>query len=130
MILNLPPSFENFETTLTGIYQDYTLAFAAEESGVDEQVIEEIARVVSRAGTRLATHTWRSATAGNLGRQISRALFLLNALSGAIATEGGTYPNAWNKFVPRPIYMPPHPSQWNTLTWPSEYPLAMNELLF
>ena len=94
-------------------------------------MIAEIARLVSHAGTRLATHTWRSATAGNLGGwQVSRALFLLNALLGAIATEGGTYPNAWNKFVPRPIYTPPHPSQWNTLTWPSEYPLAMNELSF
>jgi hypothetical protein len=33
---------------------------------------------------------------------------MLNALLGAIATPGGVYPNAWNKFVPRPIYMPPH----------------------
>ena len=33
--------------------------------------------LVGRAGTRLATHTWRSATAGNLGGwQVSRALFL------------------------------------------------------
>ena len=41
-----------------------------------------------------------------------------NALVGAIATEGGTYPNAWNKFVPKPIYGPPHPHAWNELTWP------------
>ena len=128
---DLPPTFESFTQILTDLYQEYTFAFAAQESGVDAQVIEEIARLVSRAGTRLATHTWRSATAGNLGGwQVSRALFLLNALLGAIATEGGTYPNAWNKFVPRPLYTPPHPSQWNTLTWPSEYPLAMNELSF
>ena len=128
---DLPLIFESFTQVLNDLYQEYTFAFAAQESGVDAQVIEEIARLVSRAGTRLATHTWRSATAGNLGGwQVSRALFLLNALLGAIATEGGTYPNAWNKFVPRPIYTPPHPSQWNTLTWPSEYPLAMNELSF
>jgi anaerobic selenocysteine-containing dehydrogenase len=125
------PTFENFEQVLRTLYCDYTFAFAAQESGVDEREIEEIARLVGRAGTRLATHTWRSATAGNLGGwQVSRALFLLNALLGAVATEGGTYPNAWNKFVPRPIYTPPHPSQWNMLTWPSEYPLAMNELSF
>jgi anaerobic selenocysteine-containing dehydrogenase len=54
----------------------------------------------------------------------------LNALLGAVGTEGGTYPNGWNKFVPRPIYTPPHPPAWNELTWPREYPLAMNELSF
>jgi hypothetical protein len=55
---------------------------------------------------------------------------MLNALTGAIATAGGTFPNAWNKFVPRPIHVPPHPQHWNELTWPSEYPLAMHELSF
>jgi anaerobic selenocysteine-containing dehydrogenase len=49
---------------------------------------------------------------------------------GAVATEGSTFPNAWNKFVPKPIYTPPHPHTWNELTWPVEYPLAMNELSF
>jgi hypothetical protein len=54
----------------------------------------------------------------------------LNALLGAVATEGGVYPNAWNKFVPRPIYTPPHPNMWNEVTWPREYPLSMNEMSF
>ena len=40
------------------------------------------------------------------------------------------FPNAWNKFVPKPIYTPPHPPRWNELTWPREFPLAMNELSF
>ena len=84
-----------------------------------------------RPGTRLSTHTWRSAAAGNLGGwQVSRTLFLLNALLGAVGTEGGTFPNAWNKFVPRPIHSPGHPEHWNELTWPGEYPLAMNEMSF
>ncbi len=61
---------------------------------------------------------------------MGRALFLLNALTGAVAVEGGTYPNAWNKFVPRPPVLPGHPSEWNELTWPEEYPLAMNEMSF
>jgi anaerobic selenocysteine-containing dehydrogenase len=61
---------------------------------------------------------------------VARCLFLLNALMGAVATEGGTFPNAWNKFVPRPIHMPPHPDVWNGLTWPIEYPLAMFEMSF
>ena len=64
-----------------------------------------VAELVAGAGTRLSTHTWRSAAAGNLGGwQVARSLFLLNALLGAVATEGGTYPNAWNKFVPQPIH--------------------------
>lgn len=127
----VPPTFERFEAILKKLYESYSFEFAAQESGVEARVIAEIAALVARAGTRLATHTWRSATAGNAGGwQISRSLFLLNALLGAIATEGGTYPNAWHKFVPRPIYTPPHPHVWNDLTWPLEYPLAMNELSF
>ena len=55
---------------------------------------------------------------------------MFNALLGAIATEGGVFPNAWNKFVPRPIYTPPHPKMWNETTWPREYPLSMNEMSF
>ena len=62
----------------------------------------QLADIVAEAGTALSTHTWRSAAAGNLGGwQVSRTLFLLNCLLGAVATPGGTYPNAWNKFVPR-----------------------------
>lgn len=128
---DLEATFENFEGVLKGIYAEYTFAFAAAESGVDEAVIRDIAEIVATAGTRLATHSWRSAAAGNEGGwQVSRTLFLLNALMGAVATEGGTYPNAWNKFVPQPIHTPPHPKVWNPLTWPLEYPLAMNELSF
>ena len=59
---------------------------------------------------------------------MSRTLFLLNALLGAIGTEGGTHPNVANKFVPRPIHVPAHPQVWNDLNWPTEYPLAMNEM--
>jgi anaerobic selenocysteine-containing dehydrogenase len=90
-----------------------------------------VAEAVAGAGSRLSTHSWRSAAAGNLGGwQVSRCLFLLNALLGAVATPGGTYPNAWHKFVPRPVHTPPHPPGWNELTWPREYPLALNELSF
>ncbi|HUF27723.1 MAG TPA: molybdopterin dinucleotide binding domain-containing protein [Gemmatimonadaceae bacterium] len=125
------PTFESFERVLETIYQDYTFAFAAHEAGVDADVLEEIARIVATAGTRLSTHNWRSAGAGNEGGwQVARSLFLLNALMGAVATPGGTFPNAWNKFVPRPIHTPPHPSTWNEMSWPAEYPLAMNELSF
>jgi anaerobic selenocysteine-containing dehydrogenase len=57
-------------------------------------------------------------------------LFLISALLGAVATEGGTFPNAWNKFVPRPIHTPPHPGVWQELSWPLEFPLAQNEMSF
>jgi anaerobic selenocysteine-containing dehydrogenase len=127
----LAPTFEEFESKLRELYASYTFQFAAKESGVAVSTIEQIAELVASAGTRLSTHTWRSATAGNLGGwQVARCLFLLNALSGAIGTEGGTFPNAWNKFVPRPIYMPPHPPKWNDLTWPEEFPLSNNEMSF
>jgi len=124
-------NFENFQKLLKELYAEYTFEFAARESGVDAKVIEEIARVVATAGTRFSSHNWRSASAGNSGGwQVTRTLFMLNALLGAVATEGGVFPNAWNKFVPKPIYSPPHPPRWNELTWPREYPLAMNELSF
>jgi anaerobic selenocysteine-containing dehydrogenase len=126
-----PRTFEAFEQAFLELYAEYTFAFAAAESGVAEEVIARVAEAVAGAGTRLSTHTWRSAAAGNLGGwQVARTLFLLNSLLGAVATPGGTYPNAWNKFVPRPIYAPPHPPVWNELTWPLEYPLALNELSF
>jgi anaerobic selenocysteine-containing dehydrogenase len=124
-------SFENFELVLKELYSSYTFEFAANEARVEARVIEEIARIVATAGTRFSSHNWRSAASGNSGGwSVARTLFMLNALLGAIATEGGVYPNAWNKFVPKPIYTPPHPRMWNELTWPREYPLSMNEMSF
>ncbi|MDY7095071.1 MAG: molybdopterin-dependent oxidoreductase [Acidobacteriota bacterium] len=128
---DLPATFDSFERMLEAEYEGYTFDFAARESGVDAAVLGEVAEVVAGAGSRLATHNWRSAAAGNEGGwQVSRTLFLLNALMGAVAVPGGTYPNAWNKFVPRPIRLPRHPEHWNGLTWPVEFPLAMNEMSF
>ena len=124
-------NFENFEQILKELYQQYSFEFAGKESGVDPDQLEEVAKCVATAGTRLSTHNWRSASSGNSGGwQVARCLFMLNALMGAVATEGSVFPNAWNKFVPRPIYTPPHPRMWNETTWPREYPLSMNELSF
>ncbi|MFP4072677.1 MAG: molybdopterin-dependent oxidoreductase [Actinomycetota bacterium] len=126
-----PQTFESFEQILKGLYSEYTFEYAAAESGVAVEMLREVAETIAGAGTRLSTHNWRSAAAGNLGGwQVSRTLFLLNALLGAVATPGGTHPNAWNKFVPRPIHSPPHPPVWNELTWPLEYPLSMHELSY
>ena len=127
----LAPTFASFETVLAELYASCTFEWAAAESGVPAAVLAEVAETVAGAGTRLATHVWRSAASGNLGGwQVARTLFLLNALLGAVATPGGTYPNAWNKFVPKPIHMPRHPEHWNELTWPPEFPLATYELSF
>ncbi len=125
-------SFERFQRALASQYSRFTFDFAAAESGVPAETIAEVAEIVAGAGARLSTHNWRSAAAGNLGGwQVARALFLLNALTGSIAVPGGTYPNAWNKFVPRPIHMPPrHPEQWNELSWPADYPLSLMEMSF
>ena len=125
-------SFEDFERTLEEEYAEYTFEYAAAESGVAADTLREVAELVASAGTRLATHNWRSAAAGNLGGwQVARTLFLLNALTGSVATEGGTFPNSWNKFVPKPIRLPhQHPKHWNEMTWPREYPLALMEMSF
>jgi anaerobic selenocysteine-containing dehydrogenase len=123
--------FADFEAQLKKLYQKYTFEFAAKESGVEAKTIEEIARLVSTAGTQFSSHNWRSVASGvSGGWSVARCLFFINALLGAIATEGGVFPNAWNKFVPRPIYTPPHPKMWNETTWPREYPLSMNEMSF
>ena len=128
---NSKPSFADFEAHLKQLYSSYTFEFAAHESGVDAKAIEEIARLVATAGTRFSSHNWRSVTSGvSGGWTVARALFMLNALLGAVATEGGVFPNAWNKFVPRPIYTPPHPNMWNEKTWPREFPLSMHEMSF
>jgi anaerobic selenocysteine-containing dehydrogenase len=127
----LEPTFESFERMLAAEYEEYTFEFAAAETGVDADTIRQVAETVATAGSRLATHNWRSAAASNEGGwQVARTLFFLNALMGSIAVPGGTYPNAWNKFIARPIHLPRHPETWNELNWPVEYSLTMYELSF
>jgi anaerobic selenocysteine-containing dehydrogenase len=126
-----PPTFETFEEVLHNLYAEYTFDAVAAESGIDASVLAEVAEVVAAGGNRFACHSWRSAAASNLGGwQVSRTLFLIAALLGAVATVGGTFPSAYNKFVPRPMYLPPHPSVWQGLSWPMEFPLAQNEMSF
>ncbi len=124
-------TFDEFERTLKALYAQYTFNFASQESGVDAKTIEAIAKVVATAGTQLSSHNWRSVTSGvSHGWSCARALFMLNALLGAVATEGGVFPNAWNKFVPKPIHTPPHPKMWGEINWPQEFPLSMHEMSF
>ncbi|GAB3677805.1 molybdopterin-dependent oxidoreductase [Salinisphaera aquimarina] len=128
---NEPDTFEAFEAALAEIYAEYTFDYAAAESQVPAAKLEAVAETVAGAGTRLCTQNWRSAAAGNLGGwQVSRTLFMLNALMGAIGTKGATYPNGWNKFVSKRPFSAGHPDHWNELTFPKEYPLGMNEMSF
>ena len=122
-------TFEHFIEVLLEQYAQYTPTFAAQESGLTEEVIVDIARQIGHAGSAFAAHTWRAATAGNLGGwQVSRALWFLSVLTGSIGTPGGTAPNAWNKFVPAPFLKPSPGEVWNELLFPPEYPLANYEM--
>ena len=124
-------TFEQFETALKALYAEFTFERAAKEANVPIERIQQAADAVARAGTRLATHNWRSASIGNRGGwQIVRALFLLNVLTGSIGTKGGTSGNSWNKFVPKPFAQPPAPDTWNELQLPLEWPFAHFEMSF
>jgi anaerobic selenocysteine-containing dehydrogenase len=124
-------TFEDFEACLEALYAEFTFERAAEESQVDIERIIETAEHVARAGSRLATHTWRSASIGNLGGwQVSRCLFFLNVLTGSVGTPGGTSLNSWNKFVPKPFKKPPAFNAWNDLHLPHEWPMAFFEMSF
>ncbi|HWM80297.1 MAG TPA: molybdopterin-dependent oxidoreductase, partial [Methylomirabilota bacterium] len=127
----LPVTFESFERAIDELYASFTPEFAEAESGVAAATIVEVARAIGRAGSALATHVWRNTAAGNLGGwQVARALELIVVLMGAVGTEGGTAPNAWNKAVPAPPMMPPPGKIWSELLMPREYPLAFFEMSF
>ena len=61
-------TFEGFISALREDYRDFTPEFAQRESGVPAAQIVEVARKVGAAGSRLATHNWRSAASGKPGR--------------------------------------------------------------
>lgn len=124
-------SFADFERCLEVLYGEFSFARAAAESQVPVERIEATAKLVEAAGSRLAAHTWRSASIGNRGGwQVARCLFFLNVLTGSVGTLGGTSMNAWNKFVPKPFAQPPPFNAWNELHLPHEWPLAFFEMSF
>ena len=124
-------TFENFILRMREEYAEYTPEFAAEEAGIDAEMIVEVARQIGIAGERFATHNWRSAASGNLGGwAVSRCLHFLNVLTGSVGTVGGTSPNSWNKFKPKFFDNPPAQKFWNELHFPNEYPLAFFEMSF
>jgi anaerobic selenocysteine-containing dehydrogenase len=123
--------FDSFIAFLTEVYSGYTLKWAEEETGVPAETIAAVAEEIGKAGHAFAGHVWRSAAAAHLGGwNTARTLFFLSVLTGAVGTRGGTLPNAWTKFVPRPPTVPSQPERWNENHWPSAYPLAHYEMGF
>jgi anaerobic selenocysteine-containing dehydrogenase len=128
---DLEVNFDNYIVAMLEVYADYTPEFAEKESGVKADMIVDIARRIGRAGSRFATHNWRSAASGNLGGwAVSRSLHFLNVLTGSVGTVGGTSPSSWNKYKPKFFDNPPAQKFWNELHFPNEYPLAFFEMSF
>jgi len=127
----LPRTFESFETALKKEYEQFTPEYAESETGVPAAQIVEAANAIAGAGTAFATHSWRAAAAGHLwGWQITRCLYLLVVLTGAIGEPGGVNLHVTNKFVPKHPNPPPPPNYWNELLFPKEFPLAFFEMSF
>lgn len=124
-------TFENFIEFLKEEYAEFTPEYAAKESGLKPEMIVEIGKKIGAAGDRFASHTWRSASIGNLGGwAVSRALHFLSVVTGSVGSVGGTAPNSWSKFKPELFDVPPKQKFWNELHYPAEYPLAFFEMSF
>ena len=127
----LPRTFDAFEGALKDEYAEFTPEYAEAETGVAAAQIVAAADAVAAAGTAFATHSWRAAAAGHLwGWQITRCLYLLVVLMGAIGEPGGVNLHLTNKFVPKHPNPPPAPTYWNELLFPKEFPLAFFEMSF
>ncbi len=128
---DLPQTFESFEAAIKEEYAQFTPEYAEAETGVAAAKIVEAADAVASAGTAFATHSWRAAAAGHLwGWQITRCLYFLVVLTGAIGEPGGMNLHVTNKFVPKHPNPPPAPDYWNELLFPKEFPLAYHEMSF
>jgi len=125
------PTFPVFLHRLREHYRTFTPAFAEAESGVPQQRIVEVARLVGGARGAFASHVWRGTASGNLGGwQVARALQLLTVLTASMGTPGGTAPHAWNKYKPVFWEEPPAHQDWNELLFPKEWPLSHYEMSF
>lgn len=124
-------TIERFVSALRKHYAKYTPEAAEAECGIEREKIVAVAREIGAAGSRFASHVWRSAASGNEGGwQIARCLAFLSTLVGAIGAKGGTNPNSSDKFVPSPFIKPPPQDVWNELLYPPEWPLSHHELSF
>lgn len=121
--------FDVFIEKVIEEYKEYTPEFAEKETGIKAETIVEVARGIAKAGSRFATHNWRSAGSGNLGGwAVARGLQFLSVVTGSVGTVGGTSPSSWNKFKPEFFDKPPAQKFWNELHYPKEFPLAFHEM--
>jgi anaerobic selenocysteine-containing dehydrogenase len=124
-------TFDAFVSALKELYADFTLEYAAVETGIEPARIVEAAEAIGRARNRFSTHSWRGPAAGHMwGWQITRCVYLLVVLTGSVGTEGGVNLHVSNKFVPKPHSVPAPPEYWNELLFPREFPLAFHEMSF
>jgi anaerobic selenocysteine-containing dehydrogenase len=127
----LPRTFDSFEDALKQDYEVFTPEYAEIETGVPAERVIQAAEAIAAAGTAFSTHSWRAAAAGHLwGWQITRCLYFLVVLMGAIGEPGGVNLHVTNKFVPKHPNPPPPPDYWNELLFPMEFPLAFFEMSF
>src|SRR4029079_3473517 len=128
---DLPRTFESFEEALKQEDEIFTPECAEIEAGVPAHKVIAAAEAIAAAGTAFSTHSWRAAASGHLwGWQITRSLYLLVVLMGAVGEPGGVNLHITNKFVPKHPNPPPPPDYWNDLLFPNEFPLAFFEMSF
>ena len=81
-----------------------------------EQVAEDRARSSPAARAAFAAHLARRRLPATWAAGWSRARCSSSVLTGSVGTQGGTSPNAWNKFVPHgPAHADRRTTQWNEL---------------
>ena len=128
---DLPRTFDSFEAALKDEYEKFTPEYAEGETGIPAAQVIEAADAIASAGTAFSTHSWRAAASGHLwGWQITRCLYFLVVLMGAIGEPGGVNLHVTNKFVPKHPNPPPPPDYWNELLFPREFPLSFHEMSF
>jgi anaerobic selenocysteine-containing dehydrogenase len=128
---DLPRTFDGFEEALRQDYEVFTPEYAEIETGVPADKVIDAAEAIAAAGTAFSTHSWRAAASGHLwGWQITRCLYFLVVLMGAVGEPGGVNLHVTNKFVPKHPNPPPAPDYWNELLFPKEFPLAFFEMSF
>lgn len=108
--------------------RQYSVEFAARESGIGADVIARVAREFAAAAPKCTTISNRGSHAHWNGFYNDRAIVLLNALVGNLGHEGGWcwHPRAaWDtKAIPEPQPVPPKAKRRSALVDAAEYPLA------
>lgn len=124
-----PREWQTFIDVLLQEWKEFTPERAAEEARVPVEQIHQLYQIVIKADRRLAAHTWRSASIGNLGGwQVARTLELLVVMTGSVGGIGGTMPSSWNKFKPDFFDKPPAVKFWNKFHFPDDWNVAQYEM--